>query len=238
MSSDDEKTYNVDIGLFNGLKSKKINIDLKKDDLLDLKNILFDINSALEKNDEKLFYKSKEKLIQMDLFDEKEISFLKPTFHTNTNSLSDPDISNKACFFSSFGSGFIAFPIETKILEWITEQASEEGGLGGIILAILLIIIFYVPVMLVTHLIPFRILMPFALVELDKGNMNSIGMMGSKSVSVSEGEDPFTCSLNFFTGLTISFPKISINDEEENEDEGSPFLFALGFAGSVENIEE
>lgn len=129
--------------------------------------------------------------------------------------------------FSAVGAGIMLFPAEVSVLEWIIEQVQEQDNfIAQFVLFILLVVLFYVPVMLVTHLIPFRIAMPRGQVRLDSGTM------------IINGENvppPATVNLTGFTGITISTPPTSDEDNPDNDNPG--FLFVKGIAGNIEQIE-
>jgi len=119
------------------------------------------------------------------------------------------------------------FPVETEIIEWIQKNIEEQDSfLAGFVLMLLLLVLFYLPVMLVTHLIPFRIAMPHSQVDLNSGTMN---------VGDQEFTPPIKVNLTSFTGITISMPKTSTGNESEDDSSGG-FLFVKGYAGKVEEI--
>lgn len=129
--------------------------------------------------------------------------------------------------FSAVGNGIMLFPAEVSVLEWIIEQVQEQDNfIAQFVLFILLVVLFYTPVMLVTHLIPFRIAMPHGQVRLDSGTM---------TINGENVPPPATVNLTGFTGITISTPPTS-SDEEENNDDGG-FLFVKGIARNIVQIE-
>ena len=234
--------YSVKTTYFKGIKNVKNTVQLSESEILELKQVLTDLNKAIDDKDTELIKEYENYLSDKGIINTKIHSFSSLGIFKNDEN--DTDVTNKACMFKAIGTGIIAFPIETSVLNWIMQEAGEEGGLGGIILAILLIIIFYVPVMLATHIIPFRVALPFAMLQLNQGDMTTTGLNGRKTANIETSDDPLAVNLSFFTGLTIGFPEF--NREEINqttsssyetldEDSEGGFLFVYGWAASVEN---
>lgn len=224
---------------YNGLNVEKKLTELSTEEADEIKQILIDLEDALLENDYESVIKYKKILQEKGIIDEKSSKFIKP--QKESAELTD-DISNSMCYFHAMGVGLLLFPLENRILEGITETARNaaeqtDNPIAGIIIAlvifILLFVIFCLPVMLVTHLIPARIMMPSAKVQLKNGKMWSRGTEGFKKVETS-GET-IEADLSYFTGITISTLPISINkDSEEDENEAKGFMFVSGFAFKVE----
>jgi hypothetical protein len=80
--------------------------------------------------------------------------------------------------------------------------------------------------MLLTNLIPFRILAPNGIISIKNGSMSSLGLNGFKRATV--GVDSVGVNLSWFTGITINIPPI--NDRKS-------FLFISGIAMEVKQTE-
>lgn len=211
--------------------SVKQNIkDLTVEEVKELKQVLLKYDKAIEENNFDQIAKCESWLKEEGILNEKQLRILS-LLNRHQGSLtttSNGNISGSNCIFSATGDGFMVFPIEVKTLEWIEEQAEkQENPIGGFVLVLLLIVLFYVPVMLATHLIPFRIAMPHAQVVLNSGTMK----VGDQEVT-----PPVKVNLSFFTGITISTPKTSTDDESEEGSSGG-FLFVKGYTGKVEEVE-
>ena len=235
-----EKTITVETNLITGLFPQKTTMEMTESEIKELRQILNDLYEAIDNNNQESVEKYQGILVEKGVLNQKHLNFLKINNNNEAPVNSSYDISNEACLFKAVGSGFIAMPLETSVLEWIVKEASEEGGLGGIILVVLLSILFYIPVMLVTHLIPFRIGMLSASIQLSNGDMSSTGLKGRKTVEVNQSDIPARANLTFFTGITIGIPPISLGNttatyesNEENSEDG--FLFVYGWAAKVEN---
>ncbi len=147
-----------------------------------------------------------------------------------TTNLND-NISNSMCYLHATGTGSILFPVEAKILEWmINESEQQNSSLAGLILFILLLVIFYIPVMLVTHLIPFRIALPKGKIILTNGKISTTGTEGHKSLEVTNSSNYLDMNISWFTGLTIGLPAISNEGVQVSDN----FLFVSGFCFKAE----
>jgi hypothetical protein len=91
---------------------------------------------------------------------------------------------------------------------------------------LLVLLPFFVIIYLLTHLIPFRILMPYGAVTLKNGSMSSVGLQGFKRVVV--GDEYYTVNVSWFTGITLNF----IGPETL-----AGFLFMSGVAAEVKETE-
>lgn len=237
----DEKKITIETNLYLGTHIKKTTIELSEEEFTNLKNTLQKINNILDPINEEDIQKFEDMVLEKGLLDKKDfrlISYMRkiPTYFTNQKLVNSEDnISNSFCYYHASGNGFIYFPIEESVIDWIREKAEQqENPLAGFVLAILLIVFVYVPVLLFTHLIPLRILLSHAGIEVNNGAMWSRGTQGYKRAE--PDSDPVRALVKFFTGITISAPPINRDDSQDNDKVG--FLFMSGFAFSVEPLEE
>lgn len=223
---------------YNGISFEKKLVELSEKEAEEVKQILVALEKAISKNDEKAVEEYKQILEEKGILDETSSKFIKP--QKQDAELSD-DISNSMCYFHTMGVGLLLFPLENRILEGIEETIRNaveqtDNPIAAFIIAfvlfILLFVLFCLPVMLVTHLVPFRVMMPSATVQLKNGKMWSRGAEGYKKVETS-GET-INADLSYFTGITISTLPISINDDSEEEKDNKGFMFVSGFAFKVE----
>lgn len=223
--------------IHNGLSKEKRLIELTEKEAEEIKQLLYNLDEALSNNDEEAVAEYKTILKQKDIIDEKSSKFIKT--QENVPQLTD-DISNSMCYFHTMGIGLLLFPLENKILEGIEEaarNAAEQADtpialIAALVIFILLFVLLCLPVMIVTHLVPFRVMMSSAKIQLKNGNMWSQGTEGYKKVEAS-GET-IEADLSYFTGITISTLPISVNDDSEEENEAKGFMFVSGFAFKVE----
>jgi hypothetical protein len=235
-----EEKITIETYLYLGVHIKKTIIELTKEEFANLKNNLQKLNNIFDTTNEEDIQKFENTILENGLLDKEDLRILSymrkvPNYFTNQKHVnSEDDISNSFCYYHASGNGFIYFPIEERVIEWIKNAAEQqENPLAGFVLAILLIAVVYVPVLLFTHLIPFRILLSHAGVEVNDGAMWSIGTQGYKRAE--PDQNAVRALVKFFTGITISAPPINQDDSQDNDKVG--FLFMSGFAGSVEPLE-
>ncbi len=224
--------------IYTGLNVEKKLTELTLEEAEEIKKIINDLETALIQNDVEAIAIYKTILQDKGIIDEKSSKFIRP--EKESAELSD-DISNSMCYFHAMGVGLLLFPFENRILEAITEAARNiaeqtDNPIAAVIIAlvvfILLFVLFCLPVMIVTHLVPVRIMMPSAKIQLKNGKMWTRGTEGFKKVETS-GET-IEADLSYFTGITISTLPISVNDGSEEENDAKGFMFVSGFAFKVE----
>ncbi|MEF8879668.1 MAG: hypothetical protein V5A64_04685, partial [Candidatus Thermoplasmatota archaeon] len=224
---EENKKIAIKTNFFTGLGVQKSSEDLTKEEARELTQILMKYDKAMEQNNINQIKKCESWLKEKGILNNNQLKILRllDRYQCSSSVTSNGNISESNCIFSANGNGFMYFPIENQVIEWIEENAKEqENVIAGFVVILLLAVFFYVPVMLLTHLIPFRIAMPHAQVTLDNGSMN----VGDQDVS-----PPIKVNLTSFTGITISTPKMSFGNEsqENNEsDESSAFLYVKGYA--------
>jgi len=210
--------------------SVKQNIkELQVEEVRELKQTLLKYDKAIQENNIDQIAKCESWLKEKGVLNEKELKILSllNRYQGSQTTTSNGDILGSNCIFSATGDGFMLFPVETEIIKWIQKNIEEQDSvLAGFVLMLLLLVLFYLPVMLVTHLIPFRIAMPHSQVDLNSGTMK----VGNQELT-----PPIKVNLTSFTGITISMPKTSTGNESEEDNSGG-FLFVKGYAGKVEEV--
>jgi len=219
----------VEVNQYNGKTNNPILSEVSSQEAEEIKELLIQLNSAIEENDEETISSCEKILNEKGIFGknyhkfyskEEFLEMMDVTRYSRLSKyLDDDDISNYMCYFNAIGQGTMLFTMGIKVLEAIiriVENASNP--LAGLILLIALLP-FYVLVFLLTHLIPFRIMMPIGIVSVESGTISSLGAMGSKKLVVDT--EPVNVNISGFTGITI-------NIGTENA-----FLFVSGFAVEV-----
>jgi len=202
----------------------------KLEEVNEIKQILLDYDDAIKENNFVKISRYNSWLEDKGILNEKQILFLSllNRYQSRASADSGSGISDSNVMFSATGNGFMVFPLEQQIIDWIQEQAeNQENVIAALVIIILLLVLFYIPVMLVTHFVPFRIAMPHSQVVLNSGTMK----VGDQNLV-----PPVRVNLTSFTGITISTPNISSNNESKGDTSGG-FLFVLGYAGEVEEVE-
>jgi len=83
----------------------------------------------------------------------------------------------------------------------------------------------YLVIMFITHIIPFRICMPIATINMENGTISATGLGGSQTVNVNETSPSHQVTIGGFTGVTVSIPSIL-----GGESELKGFMFISGFS--------
>jgi hypothetical protein len=222
----------VEVNNYISGKSKPIFTKLSYEEAYELKEILINLNKAIEENDEKTISFYEKILNDRGFFGNKYQNFFTrnlifeniksnqyPSFLKEFESLNGDNISNTLCFFNAIGTGVIVFPLALQIWESIVEIVSNASSpLAGLILLLMLLPIM-VMVMLFTNLIPFRILMSRGVVIMNEGSMTSLGLNGLKRLEITE---QVGVNLSWFTGITFNIPFTN-----------NSFCFVSGIAASV-----
>jgi hypothetical protein len=200
------------------------------EEVKELKHILLEYDDAIKENNFVRIARYNSWLKEKGILNEKQIFLLSllNQYQASSSDYSDSGISESNVMFSAAGNGFMVFPLEKQIIEWIQDQAeNQENIIAALVMIILLLVLFYIPSMLITHFIPFRIGMPHSQVVLNSGTMK----VGDQNMI-----PPVKVNLTSFTGITISTPNFTTNNES-GDDNTQGFLFIIGIAGEVEEVE-
>lgn len=211
--SKDLQQVTIQVNRYYGINSRTIYTDVTVEEAGEIKQILINLNAAIENNDEAAISQYEKLLNDKGIFGEEYQKFYsQKTFSDKMNlnkyskylkQSADDNISNTLCFFNAVGTGGIIFTIALKFLEAMKAAINNASSfLEAFVLLIVLLPIFMV-IYLLTHLIPFRILMPNAIVLLKNGTMTSTGLEGFKRVFV--GDEYYGANVSWFSGITINF---------------------------------
>lgn len=224
---------NVEINRFYGRNPEKIINEMTLGETENLKEILIKLNEAIENSDEEAISSFEKQLNDMNLFGDNYQKFfsryefeqlfnkkLPVNLLKSLNSENGEDYSNLFCFINAIGKGIFISHIGVKVWEGFKRIADNASSFMELFIIILLFLPFVLVIILLTSLIPFRILMPKGAIAMESGSLMSIGLKGFKRMKINES---LLANISFFTGLSISIPG--------NEDKGrDPFVFASGFA--------
>ena len=222
----------VEVNNFLAGRSKPIFTELSYEEAEELKEILIDLNRAIEENDEisisiyekilnerGFFGKEYQKISSRNSIFEQIKSQNYPSFLKELEPLNGDNISNTLCFFNAIGKGIIVFPLGLKIWESIIEIVTNASNPLAALILLLVFLPILILVMLFTHLIPFRILMSRGVVLMNSGSISSIGLNGLKRLKVTE---QVGVNLSWFTGITFNIPFTN-----------NSFCWVSGFAAKV-----
>jgi len=235
---DTNETVNIIVNKYYSNNPITIETKVNIEEAEEIKEILINLNDAITNNDNDAINYYEKQINNKGIFADKYQQFYSNKDYEKTlkldkkskliNLLSEKNgdnLSNLLCVFNAIGKGIFVSYIGVLALEAFVRILSNASS---VIEAFILIIIFLplaLTAVLLTSLIPFRILMPKGMVQMESGRISSIGLKGFKRVNVDT--ESVTVNLSLFTGLSISIPG--------NEDTGrEAFVFATGFAISVE----
>jgi len=229
---EDIETITVEVNKYYG-NQETIYTDLTIEEIEELEKILTKLDEAILKNDDKTINECEKSLNEKGIFGDKyenfySYDFLSKKFRSSRLSkfskilpLNGDDLSNLMCYFHARGQGMFFFFVELSILQSIVDAMNNASSLIEAFIILFALLPIYVMIMLLTHIVPFRLLMPKGICRMDNGKMTSIGLKGVKTVEAS-GNESVMLNLSFFTGITISWPI------EDNN-----ILFVSGIAVSV-----
>lgn len=201
---------------------KKQTTYLSSSELVELRQLLILLDEALTKKDSaeiqryEAILKSKAVIPESYRFERTkpvgEPRYLKA--YQRLFPLTGDDLANSLCYVHATGTGLLVFTIGVLLIIPTLLLISIFGfDVLKVLLPVLLVI------MLVTHLIPFRVLLPIGVIILEEGRVSTVGSAGSQQITV---EAPSVqVNLLGFTGITINIPSTNMTQG---------FLFVSGFS--------
>jgi hypothetical protein len=232
---DFEKTIKVQIKKFSDTTIEDDSINLDYESAVELKNVLEELNKAIEERNYQKISEYEEILKDKGIID-RNYKIPLASDKENTKTLDDKNLPasikkiqkilendeegkyNALCYVHATGQGTLIFTIGL-ILGILFFVLLSKFGFG----VISVLIPFYIMVMVATHVIPLRIMLPIGSVSLKQGSISSIGLGGYGKLTTDNNSIQTT--LVGFTGLTIHIP---FGDSEESDLGG--FLFVSGFS--------
>lgn len=222
----------VEVNKYYGRQPETIKTELTLEEVEQLEVILKQLDEAMENNDEATIKKCESILNEKGIFgDEYEEFYSHDAISKKIQSkglskyskyLQNGDnLSNLICYFHASGEGMMFFWVEISILESIYNAIKNASSFIEAFIIFFALLPFYVLGLLLTHIIPFRILMPKGVVRMDDGKITSIGLKGFKQATAQNNES-IMVNVSLMTGITISWP---VNNQS--------FLFVSGFAARV-----
>jgi len=216
-----------------GRQTKQIKTMVTVPEAEEIRQYLCKLYDAQERNDYQAILKYEAFLNEKGIFGEhyQKISpkphglsvLEQTTLPYQFTSLADENISNTFCYFHAIGEGLVAWWLALQVLEGIITMIKNTSSVIVALIILLIFLPFFVLTMLVTNLIPFRILAPTGVLSLKNGTISALGTEGVQRVTV--GAESYAVNLSGFTGITINIPPI--NDRKS-------FLFVSGFALKAE----
>jgi len=222
-------TITVEVNKYHGLQPITIHTELSNEEAEQLKEILIQLDIAIENNDETTVKECESILNEKGIFgDYYEEFYTHKTFNKKLKSSglsrylnqNGDNFSNLMCYFHAVGTGQIYFFVQISILENMANAFKNVTSIIAALMVLFIFLPFYVLALILTHLVPFRIMMPLGFVELDDGKMTSIGLKGLKR-AIAQNNESIMANVSWFSGLTINIPTENL------------FLFMSGIAVKV-----
>ncbi|OGS40104.1 MAG: hypothetical protein A3K77_07755 [Euryarchaeota archaeon RBG_13_31_8] len=229
--SKDLDTVTIEVNRYNVKNPCTIRTEVGVEEAQEIKQILINLNEAIENNDEAAISQYEAILNEKGIFGEQRQEFFsQKTFSEKIKQKQtlSAEITNKLCYFNAVGTGGIFFPMAVKFIEAMQEIIDNASSVIEALVLLLVLLPFFAIIYLFTHLIPFRILMQLGIVSMQEGKMFSLGLNGFKRVVVENGSDAYNVNLTWFTGATVNFI---------GSGELGGFLFVSGFAGGVKETD-
>jgi len=237
--SKDIETVTIEVNRFYGKESKPIHTEVALAEAEEIEQILINLNQAIENNDEQAISQYEAILNEKGIFGETHQKFFSNNKYSEamekTNlakytkyfqNKNGDNISNYMCYFNAIGEGLMLWWLGLKVWAAIVSAIQNVSNPIAAFILFLALLPFLVLTMLLTNLIPFRILAPSGVIALQNGSMSSLGLNGFKRLKV--GADPVGVNLSWFTGITINIPPINGRKS---------FLFVSGIAVEVKQTE-
>ncbi|HEC81464.1 MAG TPA: hypothetical protein ENI42_03445 [Thermoplasmatales archaeon] len=217
----DNQTVSVVTCIYQRYGVKEVVTEVSEQEAYEIKQCLEQLNYALGEGDEKKVLTLVSLLREKRLFNEtlsemnlalhgldvfsgeegKTLSF----FSKKVLSTAETNISNFLCYVHATGRGLMFFTIGHILLVLAS-------------MGLILPIQFYLLILILTHLIPLRVLLPIGSISLEEGKISTFGLGGFQTVEAVN--ETVGVTLLGFTGVTINIPF--------GETQG--FLFVSGFS--------
>lgn len=213
-----------------GMPYKSSTQQLPSSDYITVTTLLIDLQNALTHNDQNQIESLSQQLEEYNIeIEQKSLNPYTLNIPQNTNPLTE-EINNTFCYFHAAGTGNIVFALGVLVWEWLTSQVTNLSSAIELIILLLISVPLWAPILIINHLIPFRIMMLKSAVSITDGKITTIGAQGTKQDQITP-TNPATVDLRLFSGITLTIPRLNSNQEVEDS-----FIFVSGIAGSATNV--
>jgi hypothetical protein len=223
----------IEVNYLLGRHHKQTRTFVSESEAEEIRQYLIELRTALEQNDQQAI-KQYEILLKEKgiIIDAAQASFphtlgvtllqkrAQPTIFT---SQTGDNISNNLCYFNAIGEGLVAWWLAIQVWEGIVNMIDNQSSVIAALILLLVFLPFFVLTMVITNLIPFRILAPAGVLSVKNGTVSAIGINGAQKVTV--GPEGYGVNLSGFTGITINIAPMNNR---------SSFLFVSGIALKAE----
>jgi len=226
---------NIEVNRYLGKTPEQIRTTVTAAEAEQIKQYLMALYDAQQRDDHEAISKYEALLNEKGIFGE-----INQKFYSNNDgmtliektklprfpsSLAGENISNRLCYFNAIGEGLVFWWLALSFLQAIVNALKNVTNPIAAFILLLALLPLAIVMMLLTNLIPFRILAPTGAMSLRNGTISCLGLNGFQRVKV--GAEGYGVNLSWFTGITINIPPINNR---------TAFLFISGFALKAEGV--
>ena len=225
----------IEVNHYLGRQPTQIRTTVTASEAEEIRYYCIELFKAQERNDYQAISKYETLLNEKGIFGEhyqqfstntKGITILEktnlPDYFTN---LAGDNISNRFCYINAIGEGLVMWWLALAFWQAIAKAIQNASNPITAFILLLVLLPLGITVMLLTNLIPFRILAPTGAFALKNGTISCLGLNGFQRVKV--GAEGYGVNLTGFTGITLNIPPINNR---------TAFLFISGFALKAEGL--
>jgi hypothetical protein len=223
----------IEVNQYLGRQPKQICTTVTTGEAEEIRHNLIELYNAQERNDRQAISKYEALLNEKGIFGEEYQYFSSqtngktllgktnlPRYFTST---AGENISNSLCYFNAIGEGLVLWGFALSFWQLMVNALKNQSNPLTAFILLLVLLPLAIVVMLLTNLIPFRILAPTGVLALKNGTISAFGLNGFQRVKV--GAEGYGVNISGFTGLTLSIPPINNH---------KAFLFVSGIALKAE----
>lgn len=225
----------IEVNHYLGRQPKQIRTTVTACEAEEIRQYLIELYHAQERNDHQAIVKYEALLNEKGIFGESYQQFFSDTNRMNLlekitlpgyfNNFAGENISNRFCYINTIGEGLVMWWLALSFWQSIANALKNVSNPLAAFILLLVLLPLGVTVMLLTNLIPFRILAPIGAFALKNGTISCLGLNGFQRVRV--GAEAYGVNLSGFTGITLNIPPINNR---------SAFLFISGFTLKAEGL--
>lgn len=224
---------NIEVNQYLGRQPRTIYTTVTADEAEEIRTYLIELYEAQERNDHQAVVHYEELLTQKGIFGERMSQLYstsngaslrkETTFPVYPQTQAEGNISNRLCYINAIGEGLVMWWLALSFWQAIVKALKNVSNPLAAIILLIALLPLALTVMILTNLIPFRILAPIGAFALRNGSISCLGLNGFQRVT--PGAEGYGVNLSGFTGITINIPPINNR---------SAFLFISGFALKAE----
>ncbi len=218
-----------------GRQPQQIRTTVTASEAEEIRQYLMELYQAQERNDRQAILKYEALLNEKGIFGNHYQHFIsningkilleKTQLPSSFTNAAGDNISNVLCYINAIGEGLVMWWFALSFWQAIASALKNVSNPLAAFILLLALLPLAITVMILTNLIPFRILAPIGAFALKNGSISCFGLQGFQRVKV--GAEAYGVNLTGFTGLTINIPPMNNR---------TAFLFISGVALKAEGL--